>query len=257
MAFSDWLVEAIFFLPNRDEADTAVEVPAFILPGNIHKISSKKYAERLARDMLHRLLGFRDSGVTVGITELEPSIRLGQLREVIRAEIDDLRDKSRGELAGRIEGLLEALALAHGGHSQYGTADVAKAIVGNIRNQGWASSPGDLEHLAHEAASWLAELWGEDDVARLECQREAILSEIRALLAGKPRKFWRVRASATDHKLGETYSLPVFYLPAEDEREVAFHEEARARQILHADDDHHAIVVDIREARPDEIGGDQ
>lgn len=53
--------------------------------------------------------------------------------------------------------ILDHLAAAYGGHSQYSTADIGHAIRGHIRNQGW--SPERAAEYAAQVAALLAERW--------------------------------------------------------------------------------------------------
>lgn len=55
-----------------------------------------------------------------------------------------------------MEKLLAGLAAIYGGHSQYSTADIGRAIAGQINNQGWQET---AEQLADDAAFLLAERW--------------------------------------------------------------------------------------------------
>lgn len=58
-----------------------------------------------------------------------------------------------------VQEILDNLAAAFGGHSQYSLNHVSDAIVGHINNQGLA---GDPESLAAEAAAVLEDRYGFD-----------------------------------------------------------------------------------------------
>ena len=59
-----------------------------------------------------------------------------------------------------MEEMLQHLARAYGGHSQYSTADVGRAIARCMNNQGLAGGlRGDPSGPAQEAAALLAERW--------------------------------------------------------------------------------------------------
>lgn len=76
-----------------------------------------------------------------------------------------------------IEELLENLAKAYGGHSQYGYEDIGRAIAGHINNQLWHADP---DTYAREVANCLADKWNDD---RWELDREAVGVAIRKALA--------------------------------------------------------------------------
>lgn len=86
-----------------------------------------------------------------------------------------------------VEKLLEHLAYAFGGHSQYSTEHIGQAIAGQINNNGWANTP---ETYAREAASILYDRWEgqgnteEEDEAEIKAAIEAALAKLN-----KPRKY--------------------------------------------------------------------
>lgn len=79
----------------------------------------------------------------------------------------------------KVETLLNHLAYAFGGHSQYNRTDVGHAIAGQINNNGWTDRP---EEYAAEAASLLAERWGGQGPSEEE-DKENILKGINEVLS--------------------------------------------------------------------------
>lgn len=76
-----------------------------------------------------------------------------------------------------IKNIMDALAIAYGGHSQYTPADIGRAIAGHVRNQD--GSAYDINVAAASAAAILAEHWRDN---REDEDRDEIVRACRAAL---------------------------------------------------------------------------
>lgn len=103
-------------------------------------------------------------GSLVSITEREACRRLRDSQREFNWEPpleipDDPEDLSE-ETISKVSSVLDSLADAFGGHSQYGLDVIGLALAGQINNNSWCDSP---SHLGKAAARLLAERWEEED----------------------------------------------------------------------------------------------
>lgn len=77
----------------------------------------------------------------------------------------DNKETVKLSLPARITGLLEALAIAFGGRSQFGSREAGKALCGQWRNQGWNALGFSVEDAVAELGRQLDEYWDNDEPA--------------------------------------------------------------------------------------------